>query len=112
MKTRIAGAFASRIDRPAELVATYGPSAYILCLPLEFTSVWLRQQLSRYGLVLMALALVYLLATRRATINLPRNLSVWLLAAYIAASLASWLLTRAEGSDNSIAVLLIYPLAG
>ena len=55
-----AGGSARPLDRAAEFVATYGAAAYIVCLPLEFTSVWLHQQLSRFVLVLLALALAYL----------------------------------------------------
>jgi O-antigen ligase len=97
------------IDRAAELVATFGVAAYVLCLPLEFTGVLLRQQLSRYVLVVVALAFAYLLLARRRTITLPRSPSFWVLVAYVGVSLASWVVTRPPGSLSSVADIALYP---
>src|SRR5258706_15840804 len=93
----------------AEFVATYGAAAYILCLPLEFTSVWLHQQLSRFVLVLVGLAFGYLVVSRRRSIRVPRNPSVWFLVLYTVVSLASWLGSRATGSLNAVADIALYP---
>ncbi len=98
--------------RIAELVATYGPAAFVLCLPLEFTSVYLRQQLSRFVLVVVAAAFLYLLITRRRTLRLPRYPSVYLLLLYIAASFGSWLATRAPGSASALLDVVLYPMVG
>src|SRR3989441_2475890 len=103
-------AYLSPLDGAAELAATYGPAAFILCLPLEFTSVYLRQQLSRFVLVVVALAFLYLLLKGRRVIAVPRMASVVLLAAYVVASLASWLLTRASGSFTSVLDITLYPI--
>lgn len=92
------------------MVATYGLAAYILSLPLEFTSIYLKQQLSRYVLVIMIVAFLYLLVTRRHRIVVPRTMSVGLLVLYVAASLISWLLTRTPGSINAVVDLTLYPL--
>jgi len=105
-----AGGSARPLDRAAEFVATYGAAAYIVCLPLEFTSVWLHQQLSRFVLVLLALAFAYLVVWRQRTITVPRSPSAWLLVLYVGASLASWLTSRAPGSFNSVADIALYPL--
>ena len=98
------------LDRPAEAVANYGLAAYVLCLPLEFTSVYLRQQLNRYVLAIVAAAFLYLLVTGQRRVAVPRTLSVVLLVLYSAASLISWLMTRAPGSINAVADLTVYPV--
>jgi O-antigen ligase len=95
----------------AELVATYGVAAFILCLPLEFTAGVLHQQLSRFVLAAMGLAFVYLLATRRRALRVPRSLSAWLLGSFLLASLLSWALTRNPGSTSAIADIVLYPFA-
>src|ERR1700694_4534592 len=100
---------ASLPTRAAEFVATYGLAAVVLCLPLEFTSVLVRQQLSRFVLVIVAAAFVYLVVTGRRRPVFPRFLSVYLLLAYIAVSLMSWLLTRAPGSAGSLLDIALYP---
>ena len=100
---------ASLPTRAAEFVATYGLAAAVLCLPLEFTSVLFRQQLSRFVLVIVAAAFVYLVVTGRRRPVFPRFLSVYLLLAYIAVSLMSWLLTRAPGSAGSLLDIALYP---
>jgi len=102
----------SLLTRLAEPVATYGLAAVILTLPLEFTSVFLRLQLSRIVLVVVAAAFVYLVLTGRRQLTIPRYLSVYLLLAYIAASLAGWLLTRAPGSTSSLLDIVLYPFVG
>jgi O-antigen ligase len=98
--------------RAAELVATYGLASVVLCLPLEFTSVFFRQQLSRVVLAVVAAAFVYLIIAGRRRLVLPHFLSVYLLLAYIAASLISWVLTRAPGSANSLLDIAFYPFVG
>lgn len=99
-----------RADRAAELVATYGLAAYVVCLPLEFTSVYLHQQLSRFVLGILVVAFVYLLLRRRRTIEWPRYASVYLLLVYLVVSLASWLATRAAGASSSLLDIALYPI--
>jgi putative inorganic carbon (hco3(-)) transporter len=70
----------------------------------------LHQQLSRLVLAVVAVAFVYLLVTRRRTLTLPRSGSALLLGLLLAASLVSWLLTRAPGSTNSVLDIALYPL--
>lgn len=96
----------------AESVVRYGPAAYVLTLPLEFTSVFLRQQVSRFVLAVVAVAFVYLLVTRRRSLVLPRSASVYLLLVYLAASFASWLLTHAPGSSSALLDAVLYPIVG
>jgi len=100
------------LTRTAEAIATYGLAAFILTLPLEFTSLLFGQQLSRFVLVVVGLAFLYLLASRRRRLAVPRMLSVYLLLAYIAASLVSWLVTHAPGSASSLLDIALYPIAG
>jgi len=103
---------ASVPTRAAELVATYGLAAVVLCLPLEFTTLFFRQQLSRLVLIVVAAAFLYLLRARRRRLAVPRYLSVYLLLAYVAASLVSWLWTRAPGSASSLLDIALYPFVG
>ena len=98
--------------RIARFATTYGLAAYVLTLPLEFTSVYLRQQLSRFVVVVVALGFAYLLITRRRSLHVPRYPSVYLLLAFLAASLASWLVTRAPGSASSLLDVALYPIVG
>src|SRR5438874_632253 len=100
------------VDTLAEPAATYGLAALILTLPLEFTSVWLHQQLSRFVLGVTAVAFIYLVVRRRRTVVVPRTASVWLLAAYVVVSLLSWAFTRAPGSSSSVLDVVAYPLVG
>lgn len=97
-------------DRAAHIVATYGVAVYVLCIPLEFTGVWLRQQLSRYVLVVMAVAFAYLVIRRRLSIAVPRTLSLALLAIYVLASVGSWVLTRRPGAASSVLDVVLYPM--
>jgi O-antigen ligase len=99
----------SPLTRSAELVATYGPAAFILSLPLEFTSLYLHQQLSRFVLALMAGAGAYLVMARRRALTIPRSPSVLLLVLYVLASIAGWLMTRAPGSTASLLDIVLYP---
>jgi O-antigen ligase len=99
----------SAAARAAELIANYGVAAYVLFLPLEFTAMLFRQQLSRFVLLVVGAAFLYLLATRRRSLVIPRSPSAWLLALFLAASLASWLLTRSSGSLNSLVDIVAYP---
>ena len=103
---------ASVPTRAAELVATYGLAAVVLCLPLEFTTLFFRQQLSRLVLIVIAAAFLYLMLARRRRLAVPRYLSVYLLLAYVAASLVSWLWTRAPGSASSLLDIALYPFVG
>jgi putative inorganic carbon (hco3(-)) transporter len=96
----------------AGLVTTYGLAAFIVSLPLEFTAELMRQQLSRLVLLVVAAALIYLLITRRRSLVLPRFASVYLLLLYLAVSLASWAVTRAQGSASSLLDIALYPAAG
>jgi O-Antigen ligase len=102
----------SQLTRFAELVTTYGLAAFVLTLPLEFTALWLHQQLSRLVLAVVAIAFVYLLLTGRRTLAFPRTLSVWLLLAYVVLSLVSWTVTRAPGSGSSVVDVALYPIVG
>ena len=103
-------AIRQRLDAAAELVATYGLAAYIVTLPLEFSAVYMGQQLSRFVLVVVAVAFAYLLIRRRRRLTAPRYPSVYLLVALLVASLASWLATRAPGSSSSLADIALYPV--
>ncbi len=105
-----AGSSVAPLGRLAELVTAYGPAAFILTLPLEFTSVYLRQQLSRFVLAVVMVAFLYSVITRRRAASVPRSISLVLLALYVAASLASWAVTRAPGSSNSLLDLALYPV--
>ena len=102
----------SPLTRAAELVATYGLAVVILTLPLEFTTTFLHQQLSRYVLIVVGVAYAYLVVTRRRALTVPGFLSVWLLGVYVAASLVSWAFTRAPHSLNNLADIALYPLVG
>lgn len=99
----------SPVDRVAELVSTYGPAAIILTLPLEFTGIYLRQQLSRFVMIVVLLAFLYLLAVRRRSILIPRSVSAVLLLLYVVASLVSWVVTRAPGSMSALLDVVLYP---
>lgn len=101
---------ASTLDRAAELIADYGVAAIVLSLPLEFTARFLHQQLSRFVAVVVVIAFAYLLARRRRSLEIPRAPSVWLLLALVAVSIASWSLTRAPGSKNTLLDIALYPL--
>ena len=100
------------MTRAAEAVATYGPAAFVLTLPLEFTSRLFRQPLSRYVLVVLAVSYIYLMVARRRVPRVPRHLSVTLLALFIVASLASWAVTHAQYSRNSLLDVALYPVVG
>lgn len=99
----------SKLVRVAELVATYGPAAFILTLPLEFTAMLMRQQLSRFVLVVVAAAFVYLVAVRRRSLVIPRSPSVVALVLLVIASIVSWAVTRQPGSTNSALDVVLYP---
>ena len=101
-----------RIPRAAELVCTYGLSVFVLCLPLEFTTRIFHQPISRIVLLVVAASYIYLIAVRRRSIAVPRNLSVGLLTLFVLASLASWAVTRAPLSANSLLDVALYPVVG
>jgi O-antigen ligase len=107
--TELSGARVSVFTRAAELIATYGIAAWVLCLPLEFTTRIFRQPISRYVLLLVAASYIYLMLARRRSIGMPRRLSVWLLLVFLVASLASWASTRAQYSVNSLLDVALYP---
>jgi len=100
------------LTQAAEAVATYGLAAYVLCLPLEFTTRLLRQPLSRYVLVVVAAAYIYLMVARRRSPRVPRHLSSALLALFVVASLASWAVTHVQYSRNSLLDVALYPVVG
>jgi O-antigen ligase len=102
----------SPVTKAAEAVVTYGPAAFVLCLPLEFTTRLFWQPLSRYVLVVVAASYIYLMVARRRTPSVPRHLSVALLALFIVASLASWAATHAQYSRNSLLDVALYPVVG
>ena len=97
-------------DRLVAVVLAYGPAAFILTLPLEFTSIYLKQQLSRAVLLIVAAAFLYALVTGRAAIAFPRTTSVVLLAVYALASIGSWAVTRAPGSTTLLVDVALYPI--
>ena len=94
----------------AERVVRYGLPAIIATLPLEFTAQIIRLQLVRYVLLVVGLAFAYLVLTRRRTLAVPLGASLVLVAAYAAASVLSWLFTRAPGSGNSLLDVTAYPV--
>jgi putative inorganic carbon (hco3(-)) transporter len=94
----------------AETVTRYGLPVFILCLPLEFTSTFLRLQLARIVLIVVGVAFVYLLVAGERKLLIPRGSSVFPLALYVAVSIASWLFTRAPGSLNPLLDVAAYPL--
>jgi O-antigen ligase len=100
---------ANPLTRAAEVVATYGVAAIVLTLPLEFTAKYLHQQLSRFVLAVVLLAFVYLVATRRRSVYLPLRPSVIALALLVVVSIASWAVTRAPGSTNTLLDIALYP---
>ena len=95
----------------AETVTRFGLPAFILTLPLEFTSQLLRLQLARIVLLVAAAAYGYLVLAGQRKVAVPFTLSNIALATFIAVSLLSWLFTRAPGSRNGLADLVLYPLA-
>jgi putative inorganic carbon (hco3(-)) transporter len=97
------------LTRAAERVAVYGPAAVILTLPLEFTVMFLHQQLSRIVLLGVGAAFAYLVVTRRRALTVPRAPSLLLLVLFVAASLVSWALTRQPGSASSVVDIALYP---
>jgi O-antigen ligase len=100
------------LTQAAEAVATYGLAAYVLCLPLEFTSRMLRQPMSRYVLIVVAASYIYLMVARRRSPRVPRHFSIALLALFIVVSLASWAATQAQYSRNSLLDVALYPVVG
>ena len=102
----------SRITRAAELVSDYGVAAIVLTLPLEFTTRYLHQQVSRFVMLVVLIAFVYLVARRRRALAIPRFASVWILLLLVSISVAGWLVTRAPGSTNTLLDVVLYPLVG
>lgn len=111
-RPRAAGRERTWLSRPAELVLKYGLAAFILCLPLEFTSMFLRQQLSRFVLVVAAAAFVYMAATGRRTLSVPRVASAIVLGLFVLYSVVSWAVTRAPDSKNPLLDVALYPVVG
>lgn len=95
----------------AELAARYGAAAIVLALPLEFTAMFMFQPLVRWLFVIMGGTLVYLLATRRWRLTIPRQPSVLVLLVLVALALASWAVARPSGSYRQIVDVLTYPVA-
>jgi len=90
-------------------VARWGLPAFILTLPLEFTSQYLKLQLARIVLVVVAIAFAYLVVTGERKLLVPLGSSSMMLVAFVAVSVLSWLLTRAPGSTNELADVVLYP---
>jgi O-antigen ligase len=111
-RERISEAPRSQLTRAAELLTAYGPAAIILTLPLEFTARYMGQPLARWIMVLVAASLAYLLVTGRRKLVLPRQRSTIWLAAFVAVSIVSWLLTRAPSSYKAFADVALYPFFG
>jgi O-antigen ligase len=108
-RERLAAAPPSQLTRPAEWLASFGPALIVLALPLEFTAKYMGQPLVRWLMVLVGVALVYLLVTRRRAIALPRQRSVILLGVFVAVSVISWMVTRAPSSQKAVADVALYP---
>jgi len=97
---------------PTQLAATvtrWGLPAFILTLPLEFTSQYLKLQLARIVLVVVGLAFAYLVVTGERKLVVPLSSSSIVLVAFVGVSVLSWLLTRAPGSKNELADVVLYP---
>jgi len=90
----------------------FGLVAVILTLPLEFTTTYFWQPLARWALAITGIAFVYLVATGRREVRLPRQASVIVLAVFLAVTFASWLLLRAPGSSKGVLDITLYPIAG
>jgi putative inorganic carbon (hco3(-)) transporter len=94
----------------AETVTRYGLPAFILCLPLEFTSQVLRFQLARIVLLVVGAAFAYLVVAGKRKLVVPARRSIIPLALYVVASLLSWSLTRAPGSLAALLDVAAYPV--
>jgi O-antigen ligase len=94
----------------AETVTRFGLPAFILTLPLEVTAVYLRLQLARIVLLVIALAFAYLVVLRRRKVVVPLDASIVVLALFVAYSILSWLVTRAPGSGNPLLDVVAYPV--
>jgi hypothetical protein len=103
---------ATTLDHLAEAVVDYGVPAIIVTLPLEFTTKYLHTQLVRFVIAAVVLAFAYLVVRGRRSLAVPRFASVWVLVALCAASVASWVLTRAPGSTNTLVDIVAYPIVG
>jgi O-antigen ligase len=84
--------------------------ALILCLPLEFTSQIFRLQLARIVLLVVAVAFLYLVLAGGRAVVVPVSVTAAVLAAYVCASIVSWLWTRAPGSLNPLLDVTAYPV--
>ena len=102
----------SPLARAAELIAAYGPALIILTLPLEFTARLTRQPVTRWLMVVVAAAFVYLLVTRRRTLVWPRQASAIALGLLVLLAIGSWLLTRAPLSTPPLIDVVAYPFVG
>ena len=98
------------LTQMAETVVRYGLPVFILCLPLEVTSVYLHLQLARIVLLVVAVAFVYLVVVGERKLVLPVGAAVIVLGLFVAVSVVSWLLTRAPGSGNSLLDVVAYPV--
>lgn len=94
----------------AQTVTRFGLPVFILCLPLEFTSVFLRLQLARIVLLAVGVAFAYLVLVGERKVVFPLGKSVIPLVLYVAFSVAGWLVTRAPGSLNPLLDVTAYPL--
>lgn len=103
-------AISNPLTEAAELVVRYGLPAFIVTLPLEFTAQILKLQLARIVLLLVAFAFLYLVIAGRRKVVLPLSLSAGVMAAYVALSITSWVVTRAPGSGNPLLDVAAYPV--
>jgi O-antigen ligase len=111
-RERLAAQQPSQLTQATEWLASYGPALIVVTLPLEFTAKYMGQPVVRWLMVLVALALVYLVITRRRAITLPRQASVIWLGVFVTVSVISWLLTRAPSSQKAFADVALYPFFG
>jgi O-antigen ligase len=98
------------LTQVAETVTRFGVPAFILCLPLEFTSQLFKLQLARIVLGVVALAYAYLVVIGVRKVVLPLSASNILLAGLVTFAVLSWLFTRAAGSLNALADIVLYPV--
>jgi O-antigen ligase len=98
------------LTQVATTVTRFGLPVFIFCLPLEFTSQLFKLQLARIVLGIVALAYAYLVVTGVRKVALPLSAGNILLAALVAFAVLDWLFTRAPGSLNALADIVLYPI--
>jgi len=100
------------LARIAGLVTAYGPAAIIVTLPLEFTTRYTLQPVTRWVMVVVALAAAYEVVTHRRTVTWPRTASAALLVAFVAFAVVSWAIARPPGSLKQLGDTIVYPFVG